>query len=155
MNVTQPAVTISFAGAKPVRTISVSAMLDPEDADADEGRFSALRRFKVETCDGRTANCSLPTSWKPLYTSPADAFPARRPAAAGAGPDAAHVRRPEHDRHRRSASPRSTTSARGGPDYQASRTTTRSTRRTATTASDQGTVLHAAEFEVFGQDIAG
>ena len=67
--------TISFAGAKPVRTIAVSALLDPDDPDADEGRFSALRSFKVETCDGRTANCALPTGWRALYTSPADAFP--------------------------------------------------------------------------------
>ena len=54
-----PSVTISFAGAKPVRSIAVSALLDPDDPDADEGRFTALRRFKVETCDGRrrTARC--------------------------------------------------------------------------------------------------
>ena len=79
VNVAQPSVTISLAGAKPVRTIAVSALLDPSDPDGDEGRFTALRRFKVETCDGRTANCSLPTSWQALYTSPADAFPAIAP----------------------------------------------------------------------------
>ena len=76
--VSKPSVTISFAGAKPVASIGVSALLDPNDPDADEGRFTALRRFKVSSCDGRTANCSLPTSWKPLYTSPADAFPRSR-----------------------------------------------------------------------------
>ena len=75
----RPSVTISFAGAKPVASIGVSAMLDPDDADADEGRFTALRRFTVSSCDGRTANCSLPTSWKPLYTSPSDAFPSVAP----------------------------------------------------------------------------
>jgi hypothetical protein len=154
VNVAQPAVTISFAGAKPVRALSVSAALDPDDPDGDEGRFSALRRFKVDYCDGRTANCTLPTSWKPLFTSPADAFPgvAPRPLAPDLAlrtfdvPDvtATAVRFTALDNQ-----------CTGGPAYQGEQDADPLNATDCDTASDQGSVLHAAELEVFGQDISG
>ena len=154
VNVSTPSVTISFAGAKPVRAVGVSAMLDPSDPDADEGRFTALRRFKLETCDGRTANCSLPTGWKTLYTSPADAFPsvAPRPLAPDLAlrmfdvPDtvATQVRFTALDNQ-----------CTGGPDYQGEQDADPSNATDCDTASDQGTFLHAAELEVFGQNVSG
>jgi extracellular elastinolytic metalloproteinase len=154
VNVTQPSVTISFAGAKPVRAISVSAALDPDDPDGDEGRFSALRHFKVESCDGRTANCSLPTSWKPLFTSPADAFPgvAPRPLAPNLALRTFDVPNVTATAVRFTALDNQCT---GGPDYQGEQDADPTNATDCDTASDQGTVLHAAEFEVFGQDIAG
>ena len=127
----------------------------PDDPDADEGRFTALRRFTVSSCDGRTANCSLPTSWKPLYTSPSDAFPSRRAAAARAGPDAADLRRRRTRRRRRSASRPSTTSARAPRTTRASRNADPLNPTDCDTGSDQGTFLHAAELEVFSQNVTG
>jgi hypothetical protein len=149
-----PSVTISFAGAKPVAAIGVSAMLDPDDPDGDEGRFSALRRFKVESCDARTANCALPTGWTTLYTSAPDAFPGGvpRPLAPNLTlrtfdvPDtvATAVRFTALDNQ-----------CTGGPAYAGEQDADPLNATDCATASDQGTVLHAAEFEVYGSDVTG
>jgi extracellular elastinolytic metalloproteinase len=90
-----PFVVVDLAGGK--RTIHiarVSAMLRPappgptdavplaQDDDPDSGaRFTALRRFAIEACmQTRTNRCASPgATWKRVYTSPADAFPAVRP----------------------------------------------------------------------------
>ena len=154
MNVGRPAVTISFAGAKPVRTVAVSALLDPSDPDGDEGRFTALRRFKVEACDGRIANCSLPTAWKALYTSPADAFPsvAPRPLAPDLTLRTFDVPNTVATQVRFTALENQCT---GAPHYQGEQDADPANATDCDTASNQGTFLHAAEFEVFGQDIAG
>jgi hypothetical protein len=143
-----PSVTISFAGAKPVRTIAVSALLDPDDPDADEGRFTALRSFKIEVCDGRTANCSLPTGWRTLYTSPADAFPgvAPRPLAPDLTLRTFDVPDTVATQIRFTALDNQCT---GGPDYQGELDNDPLNGTDCDTASDQGTILHAAEFEVF------
>jgi extracellular elastinolytic metalloproteinase len=147
--VAQPSVTISFAGAKPVRTIAVSALLDPDDPDGDEGRFTALRSFKVETCDGRTANCSLPIAWKPLYTSPADAFPAiaPRPLAPDLTLRTFDVPDTTATQIRFTALASQCT---GGPAFQGELDNDPLNATDCDTASDQATTLHAAEFEVFG-----
>jgi hypothetical protein len=154
VNVSQPSVTISLAGAKPVRTVAVSALLDPSDPDADEGRFTALRRFKVEVCDGRTANCSLPTGWRALYTSPADAFPsiAPRPLAPDLTLRTFDVPNTVATQVRFTALENQCT---GGPDYQGEQDNDPLNATDCDTASRKGTSLHAAEFEVFGQDITG
>ena len=54
-------------------------LLVGSDDDPDSGaRFTALRRFAVEVC---TTGCSAANAtWKRIYTSPADAFPASRRA---------------------------------------------------------------------------
>jgi extracellular elastinolytic metalloproteinase len=83
-----PYVVIDLAGGRHViRSVKVSAMLHPAPAsasdvplaaDPDSGsRFTALRRFAVETCLTRCTSAG--TTWKRIYTSPADAFPAVRP----------------------------------------------------------------------------
>jgi extracellular elastinolytic metalloproteinase len=150
----RPSVTISFAGAKQVASIGVSAMLDPNDADADEGRFTALRRFTVSSCDGRTANCSLPTSWKPLYTSPADAFPsvAPRPLAPDLTLRTFDVEDTTATQIRFTATDNQCT---GAPDYQGEQDADPTNPTDCDTGSDQGTFLHAAELEVFSQNVTG
>jgi hypothetical protein len=154
VNVAHPSVTISFAGAKPVRTVAVSALLDPSDPDKDEGRFTALRRFKVDACDGRTANCSLPASWHELYTSPADAFPAvaPRPVAPDLTLRTFDVPNTVATQVRFTALENQCT---GGPDYQGEQDADPLNATDCDTASKKGTILHAAEFQVFGQDITG
>jgi hypothetical protein len=147
-------VTISLAGAKPVRTVAVSALPDPDDPDADEGRFTALRQFKVEVCDGRTANCSLPTGWRTLYTSPADAFPsiAPRPLAPDLTLRTFDVPNTVATQVRFTALQNQCT---GAPDFQGEQDADPLNATDCDTASDQGTFLHAAEFVGFGQDIPG
>ncbi|WP_433479316.1 M36 family metallopeptidase [Spirillospora sp. CA-142024] len=80
-------VTVDLAGDRPVRVgrVQVSAMLrpsaagDPEGAGGAQNRFTALRAFRLLACDATRADCSQAGSYRTVYTSPADAFPADRP----------------------------------------------------------------------------
>ncbi|MEU5876413.1 M36 family metallopeptidase [Spirillospora sp. NPDC047279] len=81
-------VTVDLAGDAAVKVgrVQVSAMLrptqvgDPEHAPGGaQNRFTALRRFEVLACDASKADCSQDGSFRSVYTSAADAFPARRP----------------------------------------------------------------------------
>ncbi len=87
-----PFVVVDLAGGRHViRTARVSAMLHPAPAsgsglplaaDPDSGsRFTALRRFALDTCvQTRAHACTGPHArWRRVYTSPANAFPAVRP----------------------------------------------------------------------------
>ena len=80
VDVARPSVTVHLGrGAHLVRSVQVSAMLGP-----GQGRFTALRRFRIDTCErGRRRNCSTAADFHPIYTSPSDAFPgvAPRPVA--------------------------------------------------------------------------
>jgi hypothetical protein len=76
-----PFVAVDLAGrkARTVSRVNVSALLRPaDDSDADAGsRFTALRRFALERC---VSSCrSADATWRRFYTSPADAFPGVRP----------------------------------------------------------------------------
>jgi hypothetical protein len=80
-------VTVDLAGDRPVKVgrVQVSAMLrptvagDPEGAGTSQNRFSALRAFRLLACDATKADCAQDASYRTVYTSPADAFPADRP----------------------------------------------------------------------------
>jgi extracellular elastinolytic metalloproteinase len=65
--------------------IQVSALLrhripaDPNDSGS-QSRFSALRQFELLACDARGAvDCSQPSQFTSVFTSPADAFPSAIP----------------------------------------------------------------------------
>jgi hypothetical protein len=51
----------------------------PRPADLTQNRFTALRRFEIQTCNSRFADCSQDDSYQRAYLSPADAFPATVP----------------------------------------------------------------------------
>ncbi|MFD0534528.1 M36 family metallopeptidase [Actinomadura luteofluorescens] len=80
-------VTVDLASDRPVRVgrVQVSAMLrpsvagDPEGAGGTQNRFTALRAFRLLACDASKADCARPGSYRTVYTSPSDAFPADRP----------------------------------------------------------------------------
>ncbi len=77
----KPSISVDLSGSKPVtiRTVAVSAELRPPlDVDPDAAsRFTALRRFAIEAC---AKSCTSPSaSWKRVFTSRSDAFPAVRP----------------------------------------------------------------------------
>jgi hypothetical protein len=46
-----------------------------------QNRFTALRKFAIQTCSASTLNagCTLPTGFTTVYTSPDNAFPAGTP----------------------------------------------------------------------------
>jgi extracellular elastinolytic metalloproteinase len=78
--------TVDLAGSSPLRIsrVQVSAMLGPVfDAtgrtDLTQNRFTALRRFEIDTCNSRFADCSQDDSYQRAYLSAADAFPADVP----------------------------------------------------------------------------
>ena len=79
-------VTVDLAGDAPVtvRRVQVSTLLRPNIGDAaDPGaqnRFSALQQFRVLACDAAAgANCADAASYRPVFTSSANAFPSVRP----------------------------------------------------------------------------
>jgi extracellular elastinolytic metalloproteinase len=78
-------VTVDLAGDRPqpVSRVELSALLRPAIAgDADVGtqnRFTAVRQFEILSCNAEFANCADPASFRSVFTSPANAFPADLP----------------------------------------------------------------------------
>jgi extracellular elastinolytic metalloproteinase len=79
-------VTVDLAGSHPqlVSRVNVSALLRPQIlTDPDNGaqnRFTALRQFEILSCNAAFgANCADPASYRKVFTSPANAFPADLP----------------------------------------------------------------------------
>lgn len=73
----QKAFTVDLAGGRQVvRRVQVSSLPEPGVV----GRFQALRQFQVLACDARgRVDCSRDADYRPVWTSPADAFPAGVP----------------------------------------------------------------------------
>lgn len=84
-------VTVKLGGgAHTIAKVQVSALLHPADAndpegDTTQGRFTALRRFRILACTASAANgnCTKPSGFTVIYTSLPYAFPgvAPRPTA--------------------------------------------------------------------------
>jgi hypothetical protein len=91
-------VTVTLDGRHAISDVRVSALLHPSTCDgaAEEqgtcvagsgndpdntaqNRFTALRSFRIETCDSSVKNCSNAANWVTAVDSPADAFPSVRP----------------------------------------------------------------------------
>ena len=159
VNVAKPSVTVKLAGTGPqmVRSVQVSALLRPETGSGDDpdaqNRFTALRQFANQTCTASVANanCTLPTGFSTLYTSPSDAFPgvAPRPLA------------PDLTLRTFDVPDRSATHVRlvalqnqctGGPAYQGEQDNDPVNATDCDTASTQGTVVRAAELQVYSFD---
>jgi extracellular elastinolytic metalloproteinase len=160
---TSPFVAVDLAGgAHRISRVNVSAMLNPsppdgsevpllagEDAeDPDSGsRFTALRRFALERC---VSGCgSGDATWERFYVSPADAFPSRRPRPVAPTltmrsfdvPDvrAAAVRLVALENQ-----------CTGFAGYAGEQDADPLNDTDCKTASDRGTIVHAAELQVFG-----
>ncbi|MCM0621902.1 M36 family metallopeptidase [Nocardioides bruguierae] len=82
VDVTTPSVSVDLAGGThTVKRVQVSALLNPvdgeDDIDQDSGsRFTALRQFAIEVC---TDDCAGAGTWTRVLTSSPDAFPGVRP----------------------------------------------------------------------------
>jgi hypothetical protein len=156
-----PFVSVDLAGkVREVRKVNVSAMLTPApasgtevpllaaaDEDPDSGsRFTALRRFALERCVSSCA--SEGATWKRFYLSPANAFPAKRPRPVAPNlvlrsfdvPDvkAAAIRLVAVENQ--------CTGFRG---YAGEQDNDPSNATDCKTASDRGSIVHAAELQVY------
>ncbi|GLH97152.1 M36 family metallopeptidase [Phytohabitans aurantiacus] len=73
-------VDLAGEGRHLVSTVNVSALLRPAiEGDVDDGpqnRFTALRSFAVWACDATVADCASDSSWRRVYRSESNAFPA-------------------------------------------------------------------------------
>jgi extracellular elastinolytic metalloproteinase len=157
----RPYVSVDLAGdVSTVRRVQVSAYLTPAPAsatdlplaqeDPDSGsRFTALRQFALEAC---TADCaSEDATWTEFYTSPADAFPSTlpRPVAPTLTMRAFDV--PDTQ----AAAVRLVTlenQCTGQEAYAGQQTASATVLTDCKEGSDRGTIVHAAELQVFGED---
>jgi extracellular elastinolytic metalloproteinase len=151
VNVSHPNVTVTLRARRTIRSVGVSAMLDPGDPDGDEGRFTAVRRFRIDAC---AADCSLPTSWSTLLTSATNAFPSVAPRPLVPDLTLRYFDVPDTvvAQLRFVVLGNQCTSA---PAFQGEQDNDPLNATDCDTASDQGTVVHAAEFEAFGANLAG
>ncbi len=153
----KPFVAVDLAGAThTIRRVQVSAFLNPAPAsgtdlplaaDPDSGsRFTALRRFAIETCV--TACSTGSAKWKRVFTSKPDAFPARRPRPVAP------------DLNLRSFAIRPTKAAAvrlvvlenqctGFAGYAGEQDADPLNDTDCKTASDRGTIVHVSELQVF------
>ncbi len=164
VDASNPSVTVDLAGGRQtVRRVQVSAMLTPAqtsgsevplavdqvDEDPDSGsRFTALRRFAIESC---TSGCaSESATWKRVYTSGADAFPGARPRPVAP------------DLIMRSFTIDATPAAAlrlvalenqctGFAGYAGEQDNDPLNATDCKTASDRGTIVHAAELQAFAR----
>jgi extracellular elastinolytic metalloproteinase len=154
---TSPFVSVDLAGrTHPVTRVNVSAMLTPAPAeetevplaqDPDSGsRFTALRRFALERC---VSDCrSQDATWKRFYVSRADAFPsiAPRPVA----PDL--IMRSFDVPDVRAAAIRLVAlenQCTGYAGYAGDQDNDPLNNPDCKTGSDRGSIVHAAELQVF------
>ena len=149
--------TLVSTSGRLVDKVRVSAFLraqNPDDAadPAAQSRFSALRRFAIETCtaSATNANCTTNAGFTRIYTSATNAFPGGRPRPLAPDlllrefdvPDtmATHVRLVAL-----------TNQCTGGPAYQGEQDDDPSNVTDCDTGSPQGRNLRAAELQVISQ----
>ena len=156
-----PSVAVDLAGdVSTVRRVQVSAHLTPAPAsdsdiplaqdDPDSGsRFTALRQFALEAC---TTGCGSPdATWTRFYTSPADAFPSTLPRPVAPTLAMRDFDVPDTE----AAAVRLVTlenQCTGQEAYAGQQTASTTVLTDCKEGSDRGTIVHAAELQVFGQD---
>jgi extracellular elastinolytic metalloproteinase len=153
----RPFVAVDLAGGvHKVRRVQVSAMLNPAPADPTEiplaadpdsgSRFTALRRFALETC---TSACSSNNAvWKRFYVSPGNAFPGLRPRPVAPNLTLRSFKVPTT----KAAAIRFVVldnQCTGYAGYAGEQDNDPVNDTDCATASDRGTIVHAAELQVF------
>ncbi|MBI2245094.1 MAG: M36 family metallopeptidase [Nocardioides sp.] len=154
-----PFVVVDLAGGvHTVRRVQVSAMLNPappdpneiplaKDPDPDSGsRFTALRRFALEAC---VSDCGeAQATWKRFYVSPGNAFPAVRPRPVAPNLTLRAFKVPAT----RAAAIRFVVlenQCTGYAGYAGEQDNDPINDTDCKTASDRGTIVHAAELQVY------
>lgn len=156
-----PFVSVDLAGkrASTVRRVNVSAYLRPAeggsdpvplaqvDEDPDSGsRFTALRRFALERCMSRCGSDGA--RWKRFYTSRADAFPAKRPRPVAPDLNLRTFDVPDV-RARALRLVAVENQCTGFAGYAGEQDADPINDTDCKTASDRGTIVHAAELQVW------
>ena len=117
-----------------------------DDPDAGS-RFTALRRFALEAC---VTACSSPAAtWTRFYTSSGRRVPGSDPAPGGAEPDAALASTSPTPGPPPSGWSRWRTSAPAYAGYAGEQDADPTNDTDCATASDRGTIVHAAELQVY------
>jgi hypothetical protein len=153
----RPFVAVDLAGGvHQVRRVQVSAMLNPAPsdptevplaADPDSGsRFTALRQFALEACV--EACSSSKAVWKRFYVSQANAFPALRPRPVAPNLTLRSFKVPTT----KAAAIRFVVlqnQCTGYAGYAGEQDNDPTNDTDCATASDRGTIVHAAELQVY------
>ncbi|WP_028637603.1 M36 family metallopeptidase [Nocardioides sp. URHA0032] len=159
VDATHPYVAVDLAGGvHTVRRVQVSAMLTPapadgtevplaKDPDPDSGsRFTALRKFALEAC---VKSCGgAHATWKRFYVSPGNAFPAVRPRPVAPNLTLRSFAVPAT----RAAAIRFVVlenQCTGFAGYAGEQDNDPTAPTDCKTGSDRGTIVHAAELQVF------
>ncbi|WP_210504180.1 M36 family metallopeptidase [Nocardioides xinjiangensis] len=156
-----PSVAVDLAGGlSTVDRVQVSAHLTPApesgtalplaQEDPDSGsRFTALRQFALEAC---TSGCgAADATWRRFYTSPADAFPSGLPRPTAPTLTMRSFDVPDTE----AAAVRLVTlenQCTGQEAYAGQQTASATVPTDCKSGSDRGTIVHAAELQVFGED---
>jgi hypothetical protein len=159
VDTTHPFVAVDLAGGvHTVRRVQVSAMLNPAPADPTEiplaqepdpdsgSRFTALRRFALEACTKRCDGAHA--TWHRFYVSPADAFPAVRPRPVAPNLTLRSFAVPAT----RAAAIRFVAlenQCTGYAGYAGEQDNDPTAATDCKTGSDRGTIVHAAELQVY------
>lgn len=150
----RPSVAVDLAGGvATIRRVQVSALLNPvdgtEDVDQSSGsRFTALRRFAIEVCV--TACTGDKARWTRVFTSRPDAFPSVRPRPTAP----TQTLRSFDIRPSRAAAVRLVTlenQCTGFKGYAGELDNDPTTTTDCATGSDRGTIVHAAELQVYAK----
>lgn len=161
VDTTHPSVTVDLAGKRKVKInrIQVSAMLNPAPANPEEiplaadpdsgSRFTALRSFALEVCVKKCTTAGA--KWRRVYVSRADAFPAigPRPVAPNLTMRSFKLKKAV-----KAAAVRLVTlenQCTGGPAYAGEQDEDPTAVSDCKAGSDRGTIVHAAELQVFGK----
>ena len=157
VDASHPFVTVDLAGGvHRVRRVQVSAMLNPAPADPnalplaadpDSGsRFTALRSFALEAC---VSNCSSTNAtWKRFFVSRANSFPGVQPRPVAPNLILRSFKVPRT----RAAAIRFVTlenQCTGYKGYAGEQDNDPTNDTDCKTASDRGTIVHAAELQVY------
>jgi hypothetical protein len=155
-----PFVTVDLAGRRHrIHRVQVSALLHPapasptdvplaRDPDPDSGsRFTALRRFAIEVCVRRCGAASA--HWERVYTSPANAFPAVTPRPVAPNLTLRSFRLPHPVRASAVRLVALENQCTGYAGYAGEQDDDPTNDTDCKTASDRGSIVHAAELEVY------
>ncbi len=159
VDATKPFVAVDLAGGvSRIKKFNVSAYLNPAPADPNElplaadpdsaSRFTALRRFALEVCVTRCA--SAKAKWRRVYTSRPNTFPGALPRPVAPN---LNLRSFSLKKAVKAAAVRLVVlenQCTGFAGYAGEQDNDPLNDTDCKTASDRGTIVHAAELQVFG-----
>ena len=149
-------------GRVKIDRVQVSAMLNPAPAEPESCRSRPTRtpargsrRCASSPSRLREELHEATAKWKRVYTSKAERVPGHRAATGGAEPDAALLQAEEGRQGRSSPAGRPGEPVHRVPAYAGEQENDPTHDTDCEAASDRGTIVHAAELQVFGKVLQG